>query len=1012
MANALKSWILVASVMFLTSGVATAQDRWYVDDDAPPGGDGTSWATAFSHLQDGLAATAGNDVIWVAAGTYAPDQGAGQAPGDREATFQLINGVALYGGFVGDEDPVTFDLNTRDFTANETTLTGDLSNDDEPGFGNNGENSYHVVTGSDTDATATTDGFTIAGGNADGLFQQNRDRGGGMYNAYGRPTLANCTFSLNTSAGTHPSSGGGGMYNRFSSPTLTNCRISGNTANNEGGGIRNYGSYPTLTNCIISGNTAYDGGGMHNHGSSPTLTNCTFSENTSNNNGGGLRNDSFSSPTLTNCTFRMNAAGSGGGMANARNSSPTVTDCVFSRNNAGNGGGMHNDDDSDPALTRCTFSRNTGYNGGGMYNTYDTRPTLAGCVFSGNTGYSGGGMYNTVSSASPLLANCTLIGNIAVSTGGGMSYGNPTATNCVFWGNRDSGGSDESTQIHGGSPTVNYSCIQGLDTLAGVGNTGDDPLLTGGGVHLQSGSPCIDAGDPLGDYADQTDIDSEPREIGDHVDMGADEFLDTDGDALPDWWEQVHFDSTTAGVASADPDNDGRDTLAEYEGDTDPVSPPRTYYVARTGDDGWDGLSPAWDGEHGPKATIQAGIDVAHPYEGDVVLVAPGTYTGAGNRDLEFFGKAIVLRGNDPDDPETVSATVIDCQGTIEDEHRAFRFRSMEGPDSVVAGFTITGGYVSGGYAAGGGAVNCLFSSPMIANCTFSGNTASHDGGAVFNHESNPTLTHCMFNGNAATGGGGMYNVERSSPTLTRCAFVGNTARAGGGVFNDDSSPTLTHCIFSGNVATGSVFSAGGGMYNEYSSSPALTNCTVAGNTAVGVASAGGGIHNRFVSDPTVTNCIVWGNNDAAGSDESAQIDGGSPSVTYSCIQGLSSLNGEGNMGDDPGFVDDYGDLRLTGGSPCVDAGDPGVVLEPGVVDLDGHARVLCGRVDMGAFEFGIGSFECDGEVDLVDWGQLQACFVGEDAGAYGDGCEAFDFEFDGDVDLCDFAAFEELVGG
>jgi len=122
-----------------------------VDADAPgPVHDGASWATAYNYLQEALAAASSGDEICVAQGAYKPDQGVGQTPGDRTATFQLKNGVALYGGFAGygASDP-----DARDISAYETILSGDLNGDDV-GFTNNGENSYHVVTTSGVDETA------------------------------------------------------------------------------------------------------------------------------------------------------------------------------------------------------------------------------------------------------------------------------------------------------------------------------------------------------------------------------------------------------------------------------------------------------------------------------------------------------------------------------------------------------------------------------------------------------------------------------------------------------------------------------------------------------------------------------------------------------------------------------------------------------------------------------------------------------------------------------------------
>ena len=116
--------------------------------------------------------------------------------------------------------------------------------------------------------------------------------------------------------------------------------------------------------------------------------------------------------------------------------------------------------------------------------------------------------------------------------------------------------------------------------------------------------------------------------------------------------------------------------------------------------------------------------------------------------------------------------------------------------------------------------------------------------------------------------------------------------------------------------------------------------------------------------------------------------------------------NGTPSDPDDDFWVE--GDYRLQPGSPCVNAGDPEYVPVPGETDLDGHARVLCDRVDMGAYEFGIGDYNCDQIVDLADFATgWEACFTGPGGGPYGPGCESFDFDHDNDVDLADFAGFQ-----
>lgn len=102
----------------------------FVDGRAAACGDGTTWATAYKYLQDALTAAcySGGTIseIWIAAGTYRLDRDCAHptGTGNRAATFTLINGVALRGGFAGSEDPATFDLASRDFDANTSVLSG------------------------------------------------------------------------------------------------------------------------------------------------------------------------------------------------------------------------------------------------------------------------------------------------------------------------------------------------------------------------------------------------------------------------------------------------------------------------------------------------------------------------------------------------------------------------------------------------------------------------------------------------------------------------------------------------------------------------------------------------------------------------------------------------------------------------------------------------------------------------------------------------------------------------
>jgi probable HAF family extracellular repeat protein len=311
----------------------------YVDDDASGTNDGSSWADAFNYLQDALTVAWSGDEIRVAQGIYKPDEGAVVTTGDREATFQLINGVALKGGYAGFDEP---DPNAWDIDENRTILSGDLAGNDkkmndpcdlltEP---TRAENSYHVVTGSGTDSTAILDGFTITSGNASA--SNYNYKGGGMINEDGSPTVTNCRFTENFANGW-----GGGMCNTvYSYPTLTNCTFGRNSSREYGGGMLNFYSDPTLINCIFVGNSAGrdggggKGGGIHNDSGSPTLTNCVFSGNSAGYIGGGIYNESASAPILTNCTFSGNS-----GVAIFTEGCTTVTNCIFWGNTDNNGTG-------------------------------------------------------------------------------------------------------------------------------------------------------------------------------------------------------------------------------------------------------------------------------------------------------------------------------------------------------------------------------------------------------------------------------------------------------------------------------------------------------------------------------------------------------------------------------------------------------------------------------------------------------------------------------------------------
>ncbi len=320
----------------------------------------------------------------------------------------------------------------------------------------------------------------------------------------------------------------------------------------------------------------------------------------------------------------------------------------------------------------------------------------------------------------------------------------------------------------------------------------------------------------------------------------------------------------------------------------------------------------------GDQPTIQAGINAAS--NGDTVVVADGIYTGGGNKNLNFNGKAITVRSS-----QGPLNCIIDC----ENDGNGFFFENGEEGDSVVDGFTIINGR-----ATYGGGIYIEECSPTILNCILLNNKGERPGG-VDGY------------------GGGIYCYD---DVLVDVVIPW--------IEHGPCKPTIANCIFAENSAD-----YGGGIYN-YSdgflstTEPAVINCTFAGNHS---DLEGGGMYN-WQSEPTVKNSIFWGDTCGTFYPEIRNISC-SPFITYCDIQG--GYSGTGNIDADPLFVDE-GDYHITLGSPCIDVGTDAGVYE----DMDGDARPLLDGFDMGADEYsepcwdgdfdGYADVECGGD-DCAD---------------------------------------------
>ena len=305
----------------------------------------------------------------------------------------------------------------------------------------------------------------------------------------------------------------------------------------------------------------------------------------------------------------------------------------------------------------------------------------------------------------------------------------------------------------------------------------------------------------------------------------------------------------------------------------------------------------------GDQPTIQQGIDLASP--GDTVLVAPGVYSGPGNRAIDFHGKGILLRSETG--PES---TVIDCQQM----DRGFIFQSGEDSTAVIEGLSISNGRHNGGPGDLGGGVLCSNSSPKIVGCTLSGNISTVAGGGIF-ADSSPVIRGCRFVQNEASIGGAAFFTS-SPPTLFDCIFQGNRANQGSAIWlGEVTGASINLCAFYENDSSqGTVYCS--------AASIGIEGCTLSDNRT--------GIHLSNNSTLVVQRTIIVFSSQGAA----VSCISGSAAMTCSDIFGnaggdwvgcLDGQNGnQGNFSVNPLFCDrQNGNYTLAANSPCLPGNHP-----------------------------------------------------------------------------------------
>jgi hypothetical protein len=523
---------------------------------------------------------------------------------------------------------------------------------------------------------------------------------------------------------------------------------------------------------ITNGNTSGFGAGIAcREGTSPRITDCIISGNSTDGVGGGVSCFYSSSVIVNECVLSHNTAGVQGGGLYAWRTSAQVTACTFADNYAGiGGGGICLRSSQDATVTGCTFSGNAAGTWGGGVSVITSSPAFTNCVLLENSsGEYGGGVH--CAGSWPTFTGCTLAWNEAVTRGGGFDCdqdSNPRIRNCTFYGNfavlgSGVGGDNDS------SPSLENTIIAcGVGSAAVDCENGSSATLT-----------CCDlfgnmGGDWVGCIEDQCGV-------GGNI-SAAPLFCNA---------ENGNFAiSDQSPCAPQSPPNPECDLIGAW-----PVGC-QAHLVNAEGT--------------GDFPTIQAAIDGAA--DGDLILLAAGTFTGEGNRDIDFRGRAVTVMGQE----SSPDQTIIDCQGS----GRGFVFASEEGPGSGLHRITITNAV-----AGSGAAVYCSHSSPAIAYCALLGNAASEAGGGIHVVGAQPTISYCTFAFNTAgASGGGIHCADGARPTLANCTFAYDGATQGGGLYCAGASSVVMEQSIIAFATQGAAVACDG------TSDVTLTCCDVYGN--------------------------------------------------------------------------------------------------------------------------------------------------------------------------------------
>jgi hypothetical protein len=871
-------------------------------------GNGTAWGNAMGELALALKyaklindATPGTiKEIWVAKGKYKPmynrDNVNSTNLTDRQNTFQMVEGVKIYGHFNGNEGNVSErNLNNVD---NETILSGDyLDNDtmDAKGLpsGNLNENTNSVVVAANI-TTGILDGFTITSGNADWY-------GGGIYTTNTSVTLSNLDIKSNFSGGI-----GGGLYLDSYGGTASKLNVHHNKATGSAGGVLMQYSSGTLEQANISNNHSMEGGGLIPYQVTGFIRNLVISNNYGQ-YGGGI--STYGGTNMQNILITGNIAFYGGGVIAW--DADTMTNCTITGNSADYGDGIAT-----------------------QYTNLSLRNSIV--AFNGpepdhQIQNDGGQVINT--------------NNLLTGSGGSTAWNNAYGVNN---GNNIDGDplftdvAAGNYKLNTSSPAINagatglYSNAQNSKDLAGLprvyGNVIDmgvyekqftqtinkDGILYVVKGSTGTGNSWVDATGELGDALKTAKLlnDAEPGAIkqiwvakGKYKPMyqaqnvnstnltdNTNTFLMVEGVSI-----YGHFNGNEATLAERDLTNTLNETILSGDfNDNDTVDA--------------KGLPLAGFDENAAHVVIASAI-VTGTLDGFSITGGNSTLNNYPYPDINGFSVAGTSGGGIYARNTGVSFTNLAIHSNSGSDCAGFAFDNYSGTASKLLVH-----HNKAVYAGGAGMIN--YSSGILEDSTISDNYSENEGGALYLNYNTGTLRNLIIRNNRAEGfGGGIMAYEGGN--LINLLITGNSAYTGGGVSLHETT-VLTNCTFTNNTG---VQGAAIACFNETSY---LRNSIVTANGTQPSYQ----IHNQW-GQLVHTNNLLTGSGGSTAWNNAYGADGG------------------GNIDGDPLFTNPAtGDYTLQENSIAINSGNTSLYINPAVAtDLAGNKRLYGSAIDLGAYE-------------------------------------------------------------